>query len=171
MQDSSLIERPFEAIVTGRGITVGGGADGVGVLGVPALFRLVAHVEERGLEHHQLGIDILQGIPVLAVVMVGKELAVALHGLFPCRVGRNQQPKQAVLRVDLPVTVEESATQYSNILFLNSTGKFIMENLKEEISMDELVYRVCQHYEGDVGAIKSEVHKFICKLTELNLLS
>ena len=69
------------------------------------------------------------------------------------------------------VTVEESATQYSNILFLNSTGKFIMENLKEEISMDELVYRVCQHYEGDVGAIKSEVHKFICKLTELNLLS
>ena len=47
------------------------------------------------------------------------------------------------------VAIEEDALKYSEILRMNSTGAFIMEQLLKDISYDELTEQMLKKYDTD----------------------
>ena len=47
------------------------------------------------------------------------------------------------------VAIEEDALKYSEILRMNSTGAFILEQLQNDISYDELTAQILRKYDAD----------------------
>ena len=52
------------------------------------------------------------------------------------------------------VAIEEDALKYNEILRMNSTGAFILEQLQDDISYTELEERILQKYDTDKVNLK-----------------
>ena len=63
------------------------------------------------------------------------------------------------------VAIEEDALKYSEILRMNSTGAFILEQLQDDISYAELVERILQKYEADKEIVEKILMNFLDMLS------
>lgn len=68
------------------------------------------------------------------------------------------------------VAIEEDALQYSEILRMNSTGVFILEQLKSNISYTELIEKMLRKYDADKETIERILDSFLSVLSEKELL-
>jgi len=68
------------------------------------------------------------------------------------------------------VAVEEDALIYSDILRMNSTGAFILEQLQSDISYFELVDRMLKKYEADKATVEKILIDFLDMLSQKELL-
>lgn len=68
------------------------------------------------------------------------------------------------------VAIEEDALKYSEILRMNSTGAFILEQLQDDISYAELVERILQKYEADKEKVEKILMNFLDMLSGKELL-
>lgn len=68
------------------------------------------------------------------------------------------------------VAIEEDALKYSEILRMNSTGAFILEQLQDDISYAELVERILQKYEADKEIVEKILMNFLDMLSGKELL-
>lgn len=58
----------------------------------------------------------------------------------------------------------------SGVITLNESALFIWNALKEDLTFDELVEKVCAEYDAPVEVISADVKEIIEKFTENNLL-
>lgn len=70
----------------------------------------------------------------------------------------------------MAVAVGEAAKQFNGILKLNDTGKRIMELLSYETTEEEIVDCLVKEFDGDLQAIRSNVHSLISTLKSENLI-
>ena len=68
------------------------------------------------------------------------------------------------------VAIEEDALKYNEILRMNSTGAFILEQLQDDISYTELEERILQKYDTDKVTLKKVLEDFLTMLSEKDLL-
>ena len=68
------------------------------------------------------------------------------------------------------VAIEEDALKYNEILRMNSTGAFILEQLQDDISYTELEERILQKYDTDKVTLKKVLEDFLSMLSEKDLL-
>ncbi len=68
------------------------------------------------------------------------------------------------------VAVEEDSLEYSEILRMNSTGAFILEQLYNDISFGELIERVLRKYDIDKGTAKKVLTDFLVMLSGKKIL-
>lgn len=68
------------------------------------------------------------------------------------------------------VAIEEDALKYSEILRVNPTGAFIIEQLQTEISYGELTNRILQKYDTDKDTVEKILAYFLGILTQKELL-
>lgn len=68
------------------------------------------------------------------------------------------------------VAIEEDALKYSEILRMNSTGAFIMEQLQKDISYDELTEQMLKKYDTDKETAEKVLLNFLGILMRKELL-
>ena len=68
------------------------------------------------------------------------------------------------------VAIEEDALKYDEILRMNSTGAFILEQLQDDISYTELEERILQKYDTDKVTLKKVLEDFLSMLSEKDLI-
>lgn len=68
------------------------------------------------------------------------------------------------------VAIEEDALKYSEILRMNSAGAFILEQLQNEISFEELTDRMLQKYNTDKVTVEKILVDFLGMLAGKELL-
>ena len=68
------------------------------------------------------------------------------------------------------VAIEEDALKYSEILRMNSAGAFILEQLQNEISFEELTDRMLQKYNTDKITVEKILVDFLGMLSGKELL-
>ena len=68
------------------------------------------------------------------------------------------------------VAIEDDALKYSDILRMNSTGAFILEQLQNNISHDELANRMLQKYDIDKGTVEKILFDFLAMLSSKEIL-
>ena len=68
------------------------------------------------------------------------------------------------------VAIEEDALKYSEILRMNSTGAFILEQLQKDISFDDLIEKMLQKYDTDKETAAKVLLNFLGILTAKELL-
>lgn len=68
------------------------------------------------------------------------------------------------------VAIEDDALKYSDILRMNSTGAFILEQLQNNISHDELANRMLQKYDIDKGTVEKILLDFLAMLSSKEIL-
>lgn len=68
------------------------------------------------------------------------------------------------------VAIEEDALKYSEILRMNSTGAFIMEQLLKDISYDELTEQMLKKYDTDKETAEKVLLNFLGILMRKELL-
>ncbi len=61
--------------------------------------------------------------------------------------------------------------EYKGSLTLNSSAKFLFENMKEETTKEQLVAKMLEHFDDlDEKTATNAVEKFVSKLQEENLI-
>ena len=68
------------------------------------------------------------------------------------------------------VAIEDDALKYSDILRMKSTGAFILEQLQNNISHDELANRMLQKYDIDKGTVEKILLDFLAMLSSKEIL-
>ena len=68
------------------------------------------------------------------------------------------------------VAIEEDALKYSELLRMNSTGAFILEQLQNDISYAELTERMLEKYEADKATVEKILKDFLGMLSGKELL-
>ena len=68
------------------------------------------------------------------------------------------------------VAVGDDAPKFSGLVRMNKTSAFIFEQLKGDVTMDELVRRMAQKYEADEGTLRESAEAFTSKLRAEGLL-
>ena len=68
------------------------------------------------------------------------------------------------------VAIEEDALKYSEILRMNSTGAFILEQLQNDISYDELTVQILRKYDADKVTVENILKDFLSMLVGKELL-
>ena len=68
------------------------------------------------------------------------------------------------------VAIEEDALEYSDILRMNYSGAYILEQLQNDISYDELIRRMLQKYDTDKATVQKILADFLGMLSEKELL-
>lgn len=69
------------------------------------------------------------------------------------------------------VAVGEASKDFNGIIKLNSTGKFLWENLSSEISKEELIKRMLSEYDIDEATAEKDIDSFIRTLRGADLLA
>ncbi|MGN0172911.1 MAG: PqqD family protein [Acutalibacteraceae bacterium] len=64
----------------------------------------------------------------------------------------------------------ELSKTYNGSLTLNSSAKFLFDNLQNDITKEELIQKMIDNYDVDSKTAESAVNKFITKLEEENLI-
>ena len=71
----------------------------------------------------------------------------------------------------LALATGELSKEYNGSLTLNSSAKFLFDNMQEDTSKEELVKKMLEYYDDIDEAIALDViDKFVSKLKEENLL-
>ena len=68
------------------------------------------------------------------------------------------------------VAIEEDALKYSDILRMNSAGAYILEQLQNDISYNELTLRMLQKYDAKKETVEKILIDFLGVLSEKELL-
>ena len=68
------------------------------------------------------------------------------------------------------VAIEEDALKYNEILRMNSTGAFILEQLQNDISYDELTAQILRKYDADKVTVENILKDFLSMLVGKELL-
>ncbi len=68
------------------------------------------------------------------------------------------------------VAVGEESRNFNGIIRLNETGRFLWENLQQDIPEKELVRIMLLEYDIDGATAEADVHNFIETLKEADLL-
>lgn len=68
------------------------------------------------------------------------------------------------------VAVGEESRNFNGIIRLNETGRFLWENLQQDIPEKELVRIMLLEYDIDSATAEADVHNFIETLKEADLL-
>ncbi len=68
------------------------------------------------------------------------------------------------------VAIEEDALKYSDILRMNSAGAYILEQLQNDISYNELTVRMLQKYDAKKETVEKILIDFLGVLSEKELL-
>ena len=68
------------------------------------------------------------------------------------------------------VTVGEDASKFSGLIRLNATGAYMLEQMKEEISEEELIKRLSAKYDADEAELRTAAKKFIDRMREEGFL-
>lgn len=64
----------------------------------------------------------------------------------------------------------KDALAFKNLLFLNNTGKKILELLNEDISRDSVIQIMQETYDGDKIIVENDTNLFLDKLIEIGLV-
>ena len=60
------------------------------------------------------------------------------------------------------VAVDEAQTSFNGIMKMNKTGAWLWEQLKEDITEEALVARMCETYEGlDADTAKRDLEEYL----------
>ncbi len=70
----------------------------------------------------------------------------------------------------MAVDVSGDNSDFKGIIKLNETGKFIFECLKEDISIDDLIAKVMNEFDGDKEDVESSVKEYCQTLQDKGLL-
>ncbi|MBN3490890.1 PqqD family protein [Acholeplasma equirhinis] len=68
------------------------------------------------------------------------------------------------------VPIGQEAVKFHGMLTLNETGKFLFENLKEEISLEDLTKKLVDEYDVSAEVAAADVLKFVNILKERNIM-
>lgn len=68
------------------------------------------------------------------------------------------------------VAQNEDAIKYRNIIFVNSTGAFIFECLKNDCTIEFLALKLVSKYNIDKDTALYEIESFLQKLKELDIM-
>lgn len=68
------------------------------------------------------------------------------------------------------VAVGKRSLEFNGIIRLNETGKFLWEQLKNDITEEQLTAALLDEFEIDDVSAKNDVAAFIAKLREADLL-
>lgn len=71
----------------------------------------------------------------------------------------------------LALATGELSKEYNGSLTLNSSAKFLFDNMQEDTSKEELVKKMLEYYDDiDEAVALDAIDKFVSKLKEENLL-
>lgn len=71
----------------------------------------------------------------------------------------------------LALATGELSKEYNGSLTLNSSAKFLFDNMQEDTTKEELIKKMLEYYDDIDESIASEaIDKFVSKLKEENLL-
>lgn len=68
------------------------------------------------------------------------------------------------------VAVGEASKTFNGIIRLNSTGKFLWENMQEDTTKDQLVSKMTAEYDIDAATAEKDIDAFIDILKGADLL-
>ncbi|WP_025725634.1 PqqD family protein [Acholeplasma granularum] len=68
------------------------------------------------------------------------------------------------------VPVGEAAIKFHGMITLNETGKFLFENLKDDISLEDLTLRLIENYDVDPKRAYKDCEMFIELLDKHHIL-
>ncbi len=71
---------------------------------------------------------------------------------------------------DGSMTVSTDTKLFSGMAKGNGTASFILKCMEEDISIEELVRKVCSQYEADPDVVKSDLNSIIDKLRSINAI-
>ena len=71
---------------------------------------------------------------------------------------------------NIGIAVGKDALVFKNLLFLNNTGKKILELLNEDISRDSVIQIMQETYDGDKIIVENDTNLFLDKLIEIGLV-
>lgn len=69
------------------------------------------------------------------------------------------------------VAVGEASKEFNGIIRLNSTGKFLWENMQEDVSKEQLVAAMTSEYDIDSATAEKDIDAFIDVLRGADLLA
>ena len=61
--------------------------------------------------------------------------------------------------------------EFNGLITVNEVGRFIWDKLQREITFEELVRTVLDEYEIDEKVARQDIHEFLDKLIEGNILN
>ena len=70
----------------------------------------------------------------------------------------------------MAVDVSGDNSDFKGVIKLNETGKFIFECLKEDISIDDLIAKVMNEFDGAKEEVESSVKEYCQTLQDKGLL-
>lgn len=70
----------------------------------------------------------------------------------------------------LLVATDEKIYAENKLMMLNDTGRFIMENLKDYLTLDELINRARKEFSDENGLLVQEITEFVLSLTRMGLI-
>lgn len=68
------------------------------------------------------------------------------------------------------VAVGQSAMDFNGIITVNDVGRFLLEQMTEEIKVEELVDKLMKEYEVDWETATADVTEFVEKLKNNNIV-
>ncbi len=71
---------------------------------------------------------------------------------------------------DGSLTVSTDTKLFSGIIKGNGTALFILNCLEKDISMEELVEKICDEYEADPETVKADIENMIDRLRSINAI-
>ncbi|MGI6392329.1 MAG: PqqD family protein [Candidatus Izemoplasmatales bacterium] len=71
---------------------------------------------------------------------------------------------------NIVIPVDSEAINFNGIMTLNETGKFLWNQLKQEVSVESLIASIVDNYEVDRNTAAQDVTAFIEKLRKHNVL-
>ena len=70
----------------------------------------------------------------------------------------------------IAVPTGEAAVQFSGLLSLNGSGKFLFELLQNDQTEDQLVEALLREYEIDEATARSDVREYVAQFRESGLI-
>ena len=71
---------------------------------------------------------------------------------------------------NIVIPIDAEAINFNGIMTLNDTGKFLWNQLKDGVSLDDLITNLCDQYEVERNIAAQDVTMFIEKLKNHHLL-
>lgn len=70
----------------------------------------------------------------------------------------------------IAVAVGADASKFNGIVKMNKTSAFVFDQLKNDVTEDEIVAKMLEKYDAEEKRIRKDVKDFIAKLSEADLL-
>ncbi len=68
------------------------------------------------------------------------------------------------------VAIDDIEDEFDGLITLNNSGLFIWEKLQNDITYDDLLQSIVDHYDAPKDIIKTDLDKFLSNAEKANLL-